>query len=513
MKKRVGVTEFGLKSLIWQNLPFEKAVMELVDNSLAASISGEMASVCVSVDEVSEDRLVVVVADWGNGMNEEEVVNALQLGSSHKGKNPLNEHGMGLKNALSVLSMGCNPWVLATKKKDEDGYRVVRGPLSLKVNLRKEKEITEWERMMRGQRVKALGAPSTVIAVEVNRSFASTVTNPGGRVDEEVSVNDIRVSLMDCLGVHYRGFLTSAAVTNRPKAEIFMLHTRLDNKGRKSMDFSITPENVPFESYAVYEEFAVMLKDGRNVRCHLSIGRISKSKAATLIAGLKRSKRFYLGSQKTQGVDIRLGDRVIKTGEFERIWKNTPHPSYNHLVGEVHILDAKPGDFSTCNNKGDINLKDENWERLFAAIRKLYTPRKAVGRNISEVACERYVELVQTVSIQKMMPPVRRRMVPFAGSEVSLLLSSKTGEVQFCNFQGSGNPMVHIANTRQQWDGLVLEGLQPTVAKVYAKNVTSSHRELVRQLCETMQGAKDPLTGEACRYNIELHDISELVGR
>ena len=512
MKKNVNVTETGLKSLVWQNLPFEKAVMELIDNGIAAAKKGKKASVCVSIDEISDTKVRVVVADWGKGMSENELVNALQLGSNHgKNASQLNEHGMGLKNALSVLSLGVNNWVIATKTATEQEYRTVRSPLALKVDIKNEKTIMEWAQLAKGQQVLLLGAPSTIVAVEANRSFATTITNINGRVDYGATITDIRTCMMDNIGLHYRGYLTPAAVTNQPKAEIYMLHARLDNKSRKSSDYSITPEHIPFQSYIVDQEFSVELVSGRFVKCHLTIGALSRTKASRLVAGAKRSKLFYLGSTKTQGVDIRLGDRVIKVHEFERIWKSVPHPAYNYLVGEVHIIDPKAGDFTTTNNKGDINLKDDNWERLFEAVRDIYVPKQSRARNLSEVACERYIELVKTVSVAKMLPPVTKRFVPFAGSEVSLLLSTANGEVQFFNFQASGNPMVHIANTRQQWDGLVLEGLQPTVAKVYAKNVNSVHKDLVRQLCDKMTAAKDPLTGECRKYNIELHDISELL--
>lgn len=80
----MNVTEAGLKSLVWQNLPFEKAVMELIDNSIAAGKKGKKASVCVSIDEIPGNKVRVTVADWGKGMSETELVNALQLGSNHK---------------------------------------------------------------------------------------------------------------------------------------------------------------------------------------------------------------------------------------------------------------------------------------------------------------------------------------------------------------------------------------------------------------------------------------------
>ena len=76
-----------------------------------------------------------------------------------------------------------------------------------------------------------------------------------------------------------------------------------------------------------------------------------------LIKG-KKAKFYYQQNQPTQGIDIRLGKRVIATWQFETIWNVSRHNSFNDFVGELLIPDLPRGVLSTTNTKTDFNLDD-----------------------------------------------------------------------------------------------------------------------------------------------------------
>lgn len=70
----------------------------------------------------------MVTADWGNGMDINEVSESLQFGSRHTDEGPLCIHGVGLNNFLLVATRNKYPWFIATKKPEEDSYHLVDGP-------------------------------------------------------------------------------------------------------------------------------------------------------------------------------------------------------------------------------------------------------------------------------------------------------------------------------------------------------------------------------------------------
>src|SRR5699024_2569475 len=71
----------------------------------------------------------------------------------------------------------------------------------------------------------------------------------------------------------------------------------------------------------------------------------------------KKAKYYYQENIKTQGIDIRLGKRVIATGQLEQIWQTesghplTRHNRFNDFVGEILIPELPRGVLSTLNNK------------------------------------------------------------------------------------------------------------------------------------------------------------------
>ena len=106
----INVTPKAFEGLRRQGMSFHQAVCEIVDDAIAASMA-EPALVCIAL-AADEDKnyLNMAIADWGCGMDLNELANALQLGSLPTGTNRLNEHGFGLNNALACLADDKDTW-------------------------------------------------------------------------------------------------------------------------------------------------------------------------------------------------------------------------------------------------------------------------------------------------------------------------------------------------------------------------------------------------------------------
>src|SRR5205807_521466 len=110
---------------------------------------------------------------------------------------------------------------------------------------------------------------------------------------------------------------------------------------------------------------------GKVCRLEYRYGVLDTVKRDKLVRGNK-AKYYYQQNQPTQGIDIRLGKRVIATRQFETIWKSergesqlSRHNKYNDFIGELLIPELPRGILTTANTKTDFNLDDPDWGKIF----------------------------------------------------------------------------------------------------------------------------------------------------
>ncbi len=87
----------------------DESISELVDNSIDAANQDLVIEIKISDNEIS-------IQDNGNGMNKDEIINALKLGASKK-ENQLGKFGLGMKT--SCLSLGKNFSIKTSENKEE----------------------------------------------------------------------------------------------------------------------------------------------------------------------------------------------------------------------------------------------------------------------------------------------------------------------------------------------------------------------------------------------------------
>lgn len=237
-KFTVGITENYFDSVSRQKLPMSDAACEPVDNALS-NCTGPV-NILVAVEKAAtKDLYAMVIADWGDGMSEEEFPESLQFGTKHTDEGPLCIHGVGLNNFILVATRNKYPWFIATKKRDEGVYRRIDGPFAKTMTMTEQKEIPLENIVMR-EHYKALGAPSTIIYVEMDKNTASTMLTKNGSCapSKVYNPNVLRVCLAEHFGVKYRNYL-KPDVTGVAPARILIPNYWMDN--RKTCDVFVKP--------------------------------------------------------------------------------------------------------------------------------------------------------------------------------------------------------------------------------------------------------------------------------
>lgn len=300
-KFTVGITENYFDSVSRQKLPMSDAACEPVDNALS-NCTGPV-NILVAVEKAAtKDLYAMVIADWGDGMSEEEFPESLQFGTKHTDEGPLCIHGVGLNNFILVATRNKYPWFIATKKRDEGVYRRIDGPFAKTMTMTEQKEIPLENIVMR-EHYKALGAPSTIIYVEMDKNTASTMLTKNGSCapSKVYNPNVLRVCLAEHFGVKYRNYL-KPDVTGVAPARILIPNYWMDN--RKTCDVFVKPIFQQYKMKQKTKSFTVE-HNGYSIPVTVESGLLDAvTTKEDNVTGGYDLKHFYQNNEATQGVDI-----------------------------------------------------------------------------------------------------------------------------------------------------------------------------------------------------------------
>lgn len=368
--------EGHFSGLAKQSMKFHNAIVELIDNSISSNIKNQDY---FSEDDVEQsfriqisitryqDRVEVIVADSGKGMSPEMLRKDIWTsGNTDNADGVLNEHGFGLKNALSFLTrnQGDKPFVIISRNDSdyEEGYfGKVEGPISRNMS----REIGEFRELW-NKGAGALEDPETGTRVHLTTSndILQSSYRRANRLDT------IKDALREHLGVIYRHFLEK---TDRNHIIINWEDKVTDDQGESSVK-SIYPEfktgededgNEWYRSDEIVvensdsDQYSVKYKRGI-VDWEATWEKYNRDSYSGIASGNGDSpfRIYYQRTQATQGVDIVYNGRTLKTGQIEKIWDRPTHNQFNDFVGELILSDEA---FETVNNKIDINDNSELW--------------------------------------------------------------------------------------------------------------------------------------------------------
>lgn len=434
-------TEGVFKGLASQNMLFHQCLVELIDNAIAAVPAGKKFRVDIFLAPHTEQHgyIDVYLADNCSGMSLDHLKAALQLGESATHENRLNEHGFGLKNALATLSGKNGSWKMWTKQRSEETICSVTGPFKPVMSINDDDSFPDYEYLPPDI--------STLIYVTVKLEFAQTLQGRGAPAKDLAA---LRSWLVEHLGVMYRGYLEQNLET-------------LENDGAIAVAIQndsiyVPPIAVPLGNADV-EYFEVEL-GGRVYPLRYVYGVLDQVKRDTIVRG-NRAKFYYQGNQPTQGIDIRLGKRVIATRQFETIWKTDDglsqlqkHNKYNDFVGELLIPELPRGVLSTVNTKTDFNLDDPEWGKIFTILngfRPKPTPREESEKELRNkwVAMLRATNPDEVISDETSVWPI--------GTKIDVYRKTTNDKIIIYELKvGTGAP-IHLYQLKMYWDGLVLD--------------------------------------------------------
>jgi len=433
------------EGLAKQNMLFHQCTGELVDNAVAANVGDSPFLInIIFIENPGDDTQVdIYICDQSSGMPIEVLKKALQPGIPATTQSRLNEHGFGLKNALATLSGNNGPWKIWTRPKGSSEVFTVEGPFRSKMKIRDDEPFSTDSFLPSDS--------STIVKVSVKKSFIQTVQGRGAPSENLVV---LRKWLIEHLGVMYRGYLDLDPQTHLPSGTIIV------SIGTDRV--KVPPVPVPIaDRKRKYFEVAL---NGTVYTFTYSYGTLDDVQRDALVNG-EKAKYYYQKNQKTQGIDIRLGKKVIATMQFETIWKTDEgqplmrHPSYNEFVGELTIPELPRGVLITTNNKTDFNLDDENWEAIFKELRQ-FKPIKDIREKSEAELRKKWTNMLKatnpydTISDSVSVWPT--------GTKIDVYRKiNTTNEIIIYEIKvGKGSPQ-HSYQLKMYWDGLVLQGEQP----------------------------------------------------
>lgn len=465
--RRVTLTadEGIFRGLAKQNMLFHQCIGELVDNAIAATNENEKFRVDIIFTPGDEPLLYnLYIADNGKGMNDEILEQALQLGRSATKDSRLNEHGFGLKNSLATLSGGNGLWKLWTRPADEEVVYSVEGPFKSEMYVLSDDPFPSDDFLPADF--------STLLKVPVKLSFIQTVQGRGAPA-KDLSV--LRDWLIEHLGVLYRGYLMMDSKTYDTSGVIVV------SIGNDSLN--VPPVEVPLGSAEV-KYFDVEL-GGRIFPLKYVYGTLDLVKRDELVRG-KKAKYYYQNNIPTQGIDIRLGKRVIATRQFETIWKTddgqsqlTRHNRYNDFVGELIIPELPRGVLTTVNNKTDFNLDDPDWSKIFNQLNDIKPPKDIRERSETELK-RRWVSMLKATSPEDVISD-EKHVWP-TGTRIDIYRKTSNDKIIIYELKvGKGAPE-HLYQLKMYWDGLVLTKDFPNEAILLVEDFSTTLEEMANQM-------------------------------
>ena len=487
----INITRKAFEGLRRQGMNFHQAVCEIVDDALAASAQQALVCIAFAADE-DKNYLNMAVADWGCGMDINGLTNALQLGSLPTGNNRLNEHGFGLNNALACLSDEAGTWSIYTRR-DKGDYLKVSGPFDTHMTAAAvgAPDLPEGLNLYWDE-------PSTVVYIRVPMDTVRTVQRRSSVRLTDLAV--LRTLLSEHLGVTYRGYLEQNPDTMDPYAKIAV-------SIGKNVQF-VAPIEVPMTM--MQRETLEVELGGEVVTATYIHGLLDKTKCETLVQGC-RAKYYYQGNQPTQGIDIRLGRRVIATAQLGEIWRKedgTPiarHNSYNDFVGELILPEVPRGVLATLNNKTGIDRSDHGWETVFEAMQE-YPPQKNTLCFSEEELKKKWADLQRSVDDEN---DVSTEFTVWpTGTRIDVLVSNDAGKCDIYEMKARKAEPLNLYQLKMYWDGLVLSGVQPTRGTLLA----ASYSDTMVQMAALMNQLPPPAFPDgrpSAQYNFTIATHAE----
>ena len=498
-------------SLARQAMDFHHALAELIDNALSARIftpigddrDANPALVEIAIEELPGGQVQMIVADSGVGMSiadlQQHVFGLGQRGSTSSAQGSMNEHGFGLKNALSVLTGGDSSRFSLVTRSDQDKLKpdqfvVVQGPFSKSMTADDSStRSTAW-----APGLQQLGAAATGTRVQVTSDsafFRTTWRRRGSTSKFEAYVT----RLAEHLGVLYRRFIDRGD-------KIYLRYK--SSQGDWSQPISVLAINPP---YGGSQTVQLTIRDNGTDRLVTYIYgendyqiRDEGPNPARVVQGDGDPaypyplKIYYQGSSSRSGADIIVRRRVIQTQVWKEIWPDLDHTvEYNTWLAEI-ILDEN---FRTTNNKTGMDPGDSAWQALLDLIGPKdspYSPSKTSPKQTEKSIQDRLAEYLKIQVGDSTL--IAQYVTTWQGATEADVVVYAPGQQkieQIWEVKAGRGTVDDVYQLVAQWDGFVRDGLRPNEGVLYCS--TADHKPTTAVM--ELNKRKDAL---GVKYNLRI---------
>lgn len=434
-------------------LHFHDAIAELIDNAIAEKSDGFNIQVDLS-DSESSGMYDTTVMDDCLGISKKNLQNhVFKVGSLPlKGSSHLREHGFGLKNVLAKIEAVGGSWKILTQDKTavkSRQYYLMEGPLQFKIPIQilPSKKWPDFGSIGEG----------TIVRFSTPFAYLKTVSR-GKRGRPPGTIAKINEYLREHLGVFYRGYLEDRRLTGRIVTSINWKQTE-----------GVEPIMPDYRTHRTVRKFVARTKKGP-VHIVGEYGELEPNSVAT-----NDRLYYYRVSSESQGVDFRIGNRVVATRLIPEIWSKERHPTLNRFCGEFIMNPVKGRIPRTLNNKTSIDFDDEIWRDIAQAIsEKVDLPKWEGARTEAVLRDDLYRQLEAHTRPKDV---VHTKYSCFSGAGVVIDIyrdeSRRGGELVIYETKpGKASPL-DVYQLRMYWDGIVEDGKRPTASILVCKEWTT----------------------------------------
>lgn len=439
-----------------------QALEELADNAISAiKAGGGTGEVLLRLVDYGDD-VDISVYDSGTGIS--DLGTALTISGYGCAQTPHNEHGCGLKGALSYFCRSAGTWFIESRTEADaamDRYRYVSGPYAA-IN---EKMNVQFRRGSGD----ILYRTGTVVRMRCSKEKFEGLKPETKRA--EVNFSQLCEFLEEELSYTYAPILAEGNIT------IGMICREQNGLEHFHLLGSLEP---------TWEEEPTELPE-----CEVDFGGgivTVSCRYGTLVAD-KDNAMYYKGNMASSGLEIRMNGRCITRGLYSKVFGKALHPSCNRFLAQIELCGENAKAFPpTETTKNAFVESDERTQALFRWIR---TNVKQPDRSRESLESR----LVGMLAEKKQAEGDTLRIAREEGTYRTIglrgkidLLVSKTGGMTIYEAKAKNTKAEDLYQLRLYTDGCAMDGI-PAQESVL---IGAHHPQEVCNLLRQLNTQKDP---------------------
>jgi hypothetical protein len=194
---------------------------------------------------------------------------------------------------------------------------------------------------------------------------------------------------------------------------------------------------------------------------------------------------YYRHALDSQGVDIRVGDRVVATKLINEIWEEPRHPLLNGLAGEFRIPAVRDAIPPTLNNKTSLDFDSSSWQSIADSIRQAVPEDELPyggGKSEDDLRDELFTHIE---GLKKPTHEVSKEYDCGHGVFVDIMWNQSvaSGPVDIFEVKKGKAQVIDLYQLVMYWDGLVSVGVQPTHGHLVCTAATPNVHAYLPLLC------------------------------